>query len=143
MSAVMPCTGPRRSRGAGLIDALVALAILSFGLLALTHFQGRLVAQTTEAQMRTTAQLFADELFNTALVDPANLACYTVPAAGTCGNAAARSNTDAWGARVLAAMPGNGSVTATRAGTRLSVVISWTGKESGEARQLTAVTDVQ
>ena len=74
-------------RGIGLIDALIALAILSFGMLALTRFQGRMVSQTTEAQSRSTAMRLADELMSTALVDPANLACYTMPATGVCGSA--------------------------------------------------------
>ncbi len=132
-----------RMRGVGLIDALVALAILSFGLLALTRFQGRMVAQTTEAQSRSAAMLLADELMSTAIVDPANLACYSVPAAGACGSAVARASTDAWAVKTLAAMPGTALATATVAGTRLTVNIGWTGKDSQENRQLTVVTDVQ
>lgn len=131
------------ARGVGLIDALVALAILAFGLLAMTRFQGRMVAQTTEVQSRSIAIGLADELMSTALVDPANLACYTVPATGTCGNAVARTNTDAWAVRATDRLPGSSSATATVAGTRLTVVLGWTGKESNEPRQLTVETDVQ
>jgi type IV pilus assembly protein PilV len=130
-------------RGIGLIDALIALAILSFGMLALTRFQGRMVSQTTEAQSRSTAMRLADELMSTALVDPANLACYTVPATGVCGSAVALASTAAWKARVLAALPGSPTVTAEVAGTRLTVTVGWTGKESLDERQLTVVTDVQ
>jgi len=133
----------RRTRGFSLIDALVALAILSFGLLALTRFQGRLMSQMTDSQSRGTANRFADELLSMALVDPANLACYTLPAAGACGNAAARAATDAWLVRLQGALPGSPAATATAAGTRLTVVVSWTGKAENEARQLTATTDVQ
>jgi Tfp pilus assembly protein PilV len=131
------------ARGVGLIDALIALAILAFGLLAMTRFQGRMVAQTTEVQSRSIATGLADELMSTALVDPANLDCYTVPATGNCGNAMARSNTDAWAVRVENRLPGTASATATVAGTRLTVVLNWTGKESQEPRQLTVETDVQ
>ena len=134
----------RRTRGVGLIDALIALAILAFGLLALTRFQGRMVAQTTEVQSRATALGFADELISTALVDPANWPCYTAPAAGVCNNATARANTDAWVARVEAALPGDdAAATSTFVGTRMTVVVNWTGKESNEPRQLLVVTDVQ
>lgn len=135
--------GRRQVRGVGLIDALIALAILAFGLLAMTRFQGRMVAQTTEVQSRAAAIGLADELMSTALVDPANLACYTVPASDTCGNAVARANTDAWASRVTTRLPGAASVTATVAGTRLVVVLNWTGKDSEEPRQLTLQTDVQ
>jgi len=133
----------RPQRGIGLIDALIAMAILCFGLLALTRFQGRMVAQSTEVQSRAIALQFADELMSTALVDPANLACYTVPATGACASAAARTSTDTWQVRALAALPGTTSAVATVAGTRLTVVIGWTGKDSQEQRQLTAATDVQ
>jgi len=135
--------GRRASRGVGLIDALVALALLAFGLLAMTRFQGRMVAQTTEVQSRSAAIGLADELMSTALVDPANLACYTVPAAGACGNAVARANTDAWVDRVTARLPGTASATVTVAGTRMTVLLTWTGKESGDPRQLSLQTDVQ
>jgi type IV pilus assembly protein PilV len=133
----------RRSRGVGLIDALIALAILGFGLLALTRFQGRLTVQATDAQSRGVANRLADELISTALVDPASLACYSVPAAGACANATARANTDAWAARVQASLPGAQAPTATIAATRLTVVIAWRSKDNDELRELTAVTDVQ
>jgi type IV pilus assembly protein PilV len=130
-------------RGFGLIDALIALAILSFGLVALTRFQGRMVSQMIDAQSRSTANRFADELVSTALVDPDNLGCYTVPAAGACANATARNNTIAWAQQVSNALPGPVVATATAAGTRFTVVIGWAGKEDLEPRQLTASTDVQ
>ena len=133
----------RASRGIGLIDALIAMAIMAFGLLALTRFQGRMVAQTTEVQSRALALQLADELLSTALVDPANLACYSVPAAGACANATAKSNTAAWAERAAAALPGTTTVAATVVGTRLTVALTWTGKDSQEQRQLSLQTDVQ
>jgi type IV pilus assembly protein PilV len=94
-------------------------------------------------QSRSVAIGLADELMSTALVDPANLACYTVPAAGSCGNAVARTRTDEWAERATDRLPGSSSAIATVTGTRLTVVLGWTGKESNEARQLTVETDVQ
>ena len=75
-------------RGSGLIDGLVALAILAFGMLAMTRFQGRMVAQSTEAQSRQVATQFTSELLATVLVDTANAACYTLPQSGSCSNSA-------------------------------------------------------
>lgn len=132
----------RRARGFSLVDALIALALLSFGLAALTRFQGRLVQGMTDAQSRSTANRLADELVAMALVDPGNLNCYTLPAAGACGNAAARAATTAWSTRTTAALPGAATPTATVAGTRFTVVVGWTSKADSEARQLTATTDV-
>lgn len=133
------------SRGAGLFDALVALAILSFGLLAMTRLQGRMVAQSTESQSRQTATQFASELLSTVLVDVSNAACYTRPQAGVCGNAAAITRTTDWSTRVAAALPGTVTSTSTLdTGTgQLRVVIGWTGKQTGDAHTLDITTDVR
>ncbi len=133
-----------RCRGVGLFDALIALAILSFGLLAMTRFQGRVVTQATEAQSRQTAVQLGDELLNTALVDVGNAACYTLPAAGTCDSAAARERTEEWAERVAAALPGSADARSTLGvDGRLTVAIEWRGQESRETRNLVAVTDVR
>ncbi|GEM_PF-937486 len=140
-----PASRRGRARGIGLIDALIALAILSFGLLALTRFQMRMLAQTTEAQSRSVATQLSDELLSTVLVDSRNAACYTLPAVGVCGSAAATAATTAWAARVSATLPGtvtSGSVLDAGTG-RLTVAIGWTGKETQDARRLEVVTDVR
>lgn len=130
-------------RGVGLIDALVALAILAFGLLGLTQFQGRLTAQATDAQLRASANRLANELVGVAMVDPANLACYSLPAAGACGNARSRAYTDDWKSRARAALPGSIDPTSEMVGTRMTVTLSWTAKDNQDARQLVVRTDVQ
>jgi len=110
-----------------------------------TRLQGRMVTSTTDAQLRQTAVQLADELLSTAIVDVDNAACYTLPQAGTCGNAGAKTRTTEWATRVGAALPG--SVTSTvalnTATGQMTLNIGWTGKESSEARQLQVVTDVR
>jgi Tfp pilus assembly protein PilV len=138
----------RVSRGVGLLDALIAMAILAFGLLALTRFQGRMMAQTTDVQYRSVARQLADELMSLALVDPANAACYTLPAVGTCTNPTARGMTDAWAVRAAdGRLPGAVVTTSTLAGTQLTVVLNWTGRDTTAQvdvpHSLLAVTDVQ
>lgn len=132
-------------RGSGLLDGLIALAILAFGMLAMTRFQGRMVAQTTESQSRQLATQFSSELLATVLVDATNAACYTLPQAGACANAAAMARTTDWATRVAAALPGTVSSSATldAATGRMTVVVNWTGKDSGDTRRLEAVTDVR
>jgi type IV pilus assembly protein PilV len=134
-----------RQRGFGLFDAMISLAILSFGMLAMTRFQTRMVAQTTESQSRQVATQLAAEHLSTVLVDVANAGCYTVPFSGTCANAGAKTRTAAWAARVATTLPGTVSSTVElNAGTGLmTLVISWTGKGAGEARTLRTVTDVR
>lgn len=135
---------PRPARGLGLLDALIGLGLLGFGMLALAGFQTRMVAQTTEAQTRAVAMQFANELLTTAFVDPGNLDCYSLPDnGGACTSAAARANTNDWGVRVGNALPGPVTATSTRTGTQMAVQIDWFGKGSNDPRTLRVVTDVQ
>ena len=144
----MKCSGPicaPPARGVGLFDALIALVVLSLGLLAMTRFQGRMVAQTTETQSRQAAAQLAAEHLSTVLVDVGNAPCYTWPQAGVCASALASSGTAEWAARTAAALPAPVTATSTleAATGRLTVAITWLGKESGDTRTLQAVTDVR
>lgn len=138
---------PSRHRlaGVGLFDALVSLAILSFGMLAMTRFQGRMVAQTTESQSRLVATQLAAEHLSTVLVDVGNAACYTRPQSGVCGNTGAITRTTAWAYRVATTLPGTVTTTSAldAASGRMTLTIGWTGKGSGDDRQLVTVTDVR
>ncbi|HSW07800.1 pilus assembly protein PilV [Aquabacterium sp.] len=140
-----------RQRGVGLFDGIAALAVLGFGLLSLTGFQGRLVAQSTEAQHRLVASQLADELLNTALIDSAgNTVCYVLPAPGGCSaaSAAALAYTADWRARVLASGLPNvvDPTVATAASGRLTVTLSWRwtskdGTTPAETRTHTVISD--
>lgn len=135
----------RVARGFGLFDALIAMAILAFGVLGMTRLQARMVAQGSETQARIAAARLADELLSSALVDPANATCYTLPAAGACLKAPASAAAAAWKVRSETELPGSptaGAVLDVATG-RLTVTLTWTGKESQNPRTLTAVTDVR
>lgn len=147
---------PRRrhaARGFALIEAMIAMVVLTLGLLGMVRFQAKVVQGGTESLLRMEATRYGDQLATLALADlPANAACYTVPAAGTCTNTAARTATDAWRTTVLAALPGTVTTTSTFDTTtsRLTVTIGWTGRlvdaaDSTEARQrrVEVVTDVR
>lgn len=146
-------SGPRRQRapghaaqrGIGLLDGLVAVAILSFGLLGLARFQSGMIAQSTEAQGRMAASQLADELLSTVLVDTANVGCYTLPQTGACTNAAALARATEWQQRALAALPGNDEATSVLdLGTqRFTVTLRWSGKASTDRHNLQMTTDVR
>lgn len=140
-----PRTGAQAARGVGLFDALIALVVLSLGMLTMTRFQGRMVAQTTETQSRLVAAQFAAEHLSTVLVDVNNAPCYTWPQAGTCTSAVARAGTADWATRTAAALPAPVTTSSTleAASGRLTVAITWLGKDSGDTRTLRAVTDVR
>jgi type IV pilus assembly protein PilV len=131
-------------RGFGLVDGIIALAILAFGLLGLTRLQTRTLALGTESLARATAVQFGSELLSVALIDNTNYACYTLPAAGACGSATGRAYTTDWNTRLAAALP-SGAATSTydAATSRLKVVVTWTGKSAGDARRMEATTDVR
>jgi prepilin-type N-terminal cleavage/methylation domain-containing protein len=59
-----PAARRRPARGFSMIECLVSMSMLGFGLLELVSFEGRLIGQGTEAQHRMTATLLADELLN-------------------------------------------------------------------------------
>lgn len=143
MSRSIPGRSAGRMRGLGLIDAMIALAILAFGLLGMTRMQTNLVRQSTESQARLTAAQFGDELLSTVLVDVDNAGCYTLPDAGACASDAARARAEDWQDRVLAALPGEVEASAAIDDQRLTVTINWTGKESGQTRTLEVTTDVR
>lgn len=137
--------GPAAQRGIGLLDGLVAVAILSFGLLGLARFQSGMIAQSTEAQGRMAASQFADELLSTVLVDTANAGCYTLPQAGACNNASALARATEWQERALAALPGDDEATTVLdLGTqRFTVTLRWSGKASTDRHNLQMTTDVR
>lgn len=139
-----------RQRGIGLLDGVAALACLAFGMLAMTDFQTKLVAQSTEAQQRQIAAQLADELLNTALIDSTtNVSCYVLPAPGTCpaGGATALAYATAWKARVLATLPNATDPTVSSAASgRLTVTLGWTwtsknGVTAAEPRTHTVISD--
>jgi Tfp pilus assembly protein PilV len=139
---------PRRyttQRGFGLFDAMIAFSILAFGLLTMTRFQFRLIAQATEAQQRGVATQLADELLNTMLVDAGSATCYTLPAAGACANPAAMARAADWRARAMAILPGaTGATSALDVATnRMVVTLNWVGKDSDEARSHVVISDVR
>jgi len=141
----MPSYRWRAARGVGLLDAMIAMAILAFGMLGMTRLQARMVSQGSETQSRMAAARLADELLSLALVDPANAACYTLPQAGACGKAAASAMAAAWQVRAVAELTGTptaGAVLDVASG-RLTVTLTWTGKESQDPRTLIAITDVR
>jgi Tfp pilus assembly protein PilV len=143
----MRLTSRRRAAvlGVGLIDGLVALSLLGFGLLGMTRFQTRLLTQASEAQARLTAVRFSDELLNTILIDSANAACYTLPQSGSCASAIAKTLSDDWKTRTLAALPGTPTVTSAldAATSRMTLTLTWTGKATSDGHRLQVITDVR
>lgn len=132
----------RHARGVTLIDALIALVILSFGLIGMTRLQTRALSQATESQERLRAAVLVDQMLSSVIVDAANRDCYRVPAGGTCASTTASGFASGWKTEVEGSLP-NGTATAVLAGNQLTVTVTWTGKESQATRTHQGITDVR
>jgi type IV pilus assembly protein PilV len=144
-AALAPRRDRAAQRGMGLLEGLIAVAILSFGMLGLARFQTSLMAQTTDSRSRTTATQLADELLSTVLVDTGNVGCYTLPTPVNCTSSAASARAADWKVRALAALPGDHTAVATldTALQRFTVTVTWTGKGGSDPHTLQVSTDAR
>lgn len=134
----------QRQRGAGLIESMIAIVILSFGILGLARFQIGMLLQGTDAQSRLAASAMAEELLALVRVDVQNAPCYTLPAQSSCTSTFAVEQARAWSAKVASTVPGLTSHTATMPdASRFDVVLTWSSKAFKEGRTLKVTTDVR
>ena len=83
------------ARGETLIESLIALALMAFGLLGMVKLQGDSVVHAREAQYRAEAQMLAHELIGTLWTDRANLAAYAHrPGGSVCTRSGANTSLD-------------------------------------------------
>jgi type IV pilus assembly protein PilV len=135
----------RTQCGVALIDALIAMVILAFGLLGVASLQTRVTREATDGQTRVLAARMGDELLSLALVDRASAPCYVLPtAAAGCTSTVAREAATTWLAEALAAMPPDSTATSelTDSNQRLTVTITWTDRAAGETRTVGMTTGV-
>lgn len=153
-------------QGFFLLEALIAILIFSLGILGLVAMGGAAIAAQSDAQYRTEAARFADEIASkislnvnrtNAATVAASLAPYQhQPGGSNCqftGNASANAMVTGWIAEVTAAgtgLPGatNASqqilILTTTAGdfNRVAVTICWQAPNDKAVRQHTLVTYV-
>lgn len=135
---------PGSHHGGVLLEALVAVLVLCFGVLALAHHQATLLALGTDAQARAAANAHAKELLTLLRVDHTHASCYQVPAQGACPQAQAAAQAQAWRDRCMQDLPSLVDATARLADPhRLVVTLSWRSKGFQEPRVLKVTTDVR
>lgn len=112
----------RNQRGITLIESLVSVLLLMFGILGLISLQGRMSSASTDAQLRGEATNLADQLISRMWVDQANLSSYSVNS-GTCTSS---SNTycTTWASTVTSTLP-SGSATVSISGSTATVTVRW------------------
>lgn len=85
MVAPLPTTALKRQRGASMIEVLVTLVIVSFGLLGLAGLQSRLQSSEMEAYQRSQALLLLNDMANRIATNRANAANYVTTATNPWG----------------------------------------------------------
>lgn len=134
----------KKQTGSGLIESLMSIAILSFGILGLARFQINMLVQSTDAQSRLTATALAEELLAMVRVDVVNAPCYTNPAKGICANKFAATQAQTWADKASTAIPGLTSVVASMPdASKFSVTLTWSSKALKDKRTLEVTTDVR
>jgi type IV pilus assembly protein PilV len=138
-----PATKSRQS-GSSLVEAMIAIVVLSFGILGLARFQIGMLAQTTDSQSRLAATALADELLSMVRVDIQNATCYTRPASGTCSSPFAATQAKAWSDKAAAAVPTFTSFVASMPDAKtFQVALVWNSKAFKEPRTLQVSTDAR
>lgn len=128
--------GARGQKGFMLLEAMIAIVIFSFGVLAIVGLQAVSIKQASQAKYRTQASFLANELIGQLWVDRAAIVSgYRVP--------------DAWSNRVAAALPsGTGSVSVATnpnvtTGTQyvVTVTVSWV-EPGGDSHKYVSVAQI-
>lgn len=136
MKTCRPSFHPARARGFTLIEILVALLILSIGLLGLAALQMSGLQANQSAYMRSQAIFLAYDMFDRIRANPDQAAKYASPSTST-ANCVGVSNTctedvlaawdrASWQAELAERLPGGeGSVTFKPGNTIVTIEVSW------------------
>lgn len=69
--------------GVALLEVMIAILIISFGILGIIGLQANSIAMTTDARYRVEASAFAERLVSEMWMNPMNLASYAYPGTGS------------------------------------------------------------
>ncbi len=140
--------GHRRSRGFSLVEALVALLVLSIGLLGIAGLQLTGMRNNQAAYLRSQAVVLADDILERMRANRGTLAAYAVALGddppATPGTMA-ETDLRAWLLTLGALLPGgDGAITVDGANNRVTVTTQWRERSAvtGEAAATQTVTVV-
>ena len=119
-----------RQRGVAMLESMIAVVILSIGLIGTLALQARTVVAMSDATLRAEATMAAERLIAQMFNDQANINDYVVA-----GGTSVPTRLEPWLASTRTAIPGaTVSVTiaagATASYRQVDIVISWTRKGS-------------
>jgi type IV pilus assembly protein PilV len=138
--------------GFSLIEVLVALLVLSIGLLGLAGLQARSLKENHQAFLRTQATLDAYQIIDCMRANPNNIASYNIAlgAAAPTGTSIAAQDLDLWkttldGSQSSTVLQGGqglpkGDGWVVVAGNQVTVVVQW--EEGGKTQQIQVQTEL-
>ena len=115
-------------RGAGLIEVMVTVLILSTSLLGLAALQARSLQYNHSAYLRSQANILAYDLLDRIRINRANITSYslTLDANAPTGTELAPTDMREWREAIADALPdGKGSITCSAANRICTVTIQW------------------
>ena len=129
---MIPVRTPRSQQGVMLIEALVAILLFTFGVIAVMGMQAVSISQVSQAKYRTDASYLANLITGKMWVDQPNLVSYA--SAGSAGRVA-------WDAVVAQTLPsGVGVITVN--GTVVTVTIQWRQPSETTVRQYLSIVNI-
>ncbi|SDK80276.1 type IV pilus modification protein PilV [Microbulbifer yueqingensis] len=119
-------------RGAGLIEVMVTVLILSTSLLGLAALQNRSLQYNHSAYLRSQANILAYDILDRARINRANLTSYSLAATDDAPTATGLAPTDLreWRESLAAALPeGSGGIECSAVTRICTVTIQWAERD--------------
>ena len=141
-------SGHRRSRGFSLVEALVALLVLSIGLLGIAGLQLTAMRNNQAAYLRSQAVALADDILERIRANRGALAAYAVALGDdppATPSTMAETDLRTWLLTLGALLPsGDGAITVNGPANRVTVTTQWQERSAvaGEAAAAQTVTIV-
>lgn len=132
----------KHQRGSSLLEALIALLILSFSVLGLIGLQANLLRVGSQSRYRLEASLLGRNIAGMIAVDANNVGCYALVTTSEipCTSTDAQAQAAAWRKEVMAVLPSavepKIAVTADRIAT---VTIAWKPPKDPATRNLVII----
>ena len=130
-----------------MIEALVSMLVLVFGVLGLFKMTATVVKANVQSHERIAAAFLTEQLISMALSDPVNAGCYAINSTRFCGSASAQNSAAQWLAQVQSALPGVTTTANQPQGDFMSdgtftVTLRWRKPSESTAHSYTATTNV-
>ncbi len=141
---------PQRNAGFSLLECMLALAIVTLGIVGLMSLQSTGIISVRDAKTRSDAGLLANEMIALLWVDRVNLPAYALnPGTASCkegGNAPSNMVVAGWLGRIVEGLPGAAAYTQSiTIDTRnvVTIVLCWRGPQDSSPRTYATVSQIQ